>query len=404
LQNPGPEAAAAAPAAKPRRNRARVVFPALLVIAAVVGGTVWLLGRGRESTDDAQVEGRVINVSARVAGQVARVLVQDNQLVEAGAPLVELDDRDLSARLDAAKADQAAAQAALDAAKTNLAITERNAPAALDQARGGVTQAKAGMTSSKAVLEQARAALTAARAKERHSALELERVKKLRAENSATQAELDEAESTHDQDAAELSRSEASLLAAQAATQGSSGGMTAAEAKLQAAQTIEQQVEAARATVAAAEARVAQAAAAVKLAELNLSYTKVAAPVRGVVSRRAVEAGQMVSPERPLLALVPPDDVWVVANYKEDQIAEMKAGQPATVKVDTYGGREFAGHVDSLAGASGARFSLLPPDNASGNFVKVVQRIPVLIRLDGPPAVPLRPGMSAVVTVRTDAK
>jgi membrane fusion protein (multidrug efflux system) len=404
LQNPGPEAAAAAPAAKPRRNRARVVFPALLVIAAVVGGTVWLLGRGRESTDDAQVEGRVINVSARVAGQVARVLVQDNQLVEAGAPLVELDDRDLSARLDAAKADQAAAQAALDAAKTNLAITERNAPAALDQARGGVTQAKAGMTSSKAVLEQARAALTAARAKERHSALELERVKKLRAENSATQAELDEAESTHDQDAAELSRSEASLLAAQAATQGSSGGMTTAEAKLQAAQTIEQQVEAARATVAAAEARLAQAAAAVKLAELNLSYTKVAAPVRGVVSRRAVEAGQMVSPERPLLALVPPDDVWVVANYKEDQIAEMKAGQPATVKVDTYGGREFAGHVDSLAGASGARFSLLPPDNASGNFVKVVQRIPVLIRLDGPPAVPLRPGMSAVVTVRTDAK
>jgi membrane fusion protein (multidrug efflux system) len=137
------------------------------------------------------------------------------------------------------------------------------------------------------------------------------------------------------------------------------------------------------------------------MAELNESYTRIKAPSRGVVSRRSVEPGQMISAERPLLALVPPDDVWVVANFKEDQLAEMKPGQSVTVRVDAYGRRDFPGHVESLASASGARFALLPPDNASGNFVKVVQRVPVLVRLDGAPVVPLRPGMSAYVTVST---
>ena len=122
----------------------------------------------------------------------------------------------------------------------------------------------------------------------------------------------------------------------------------------------------------------------------------------GVVSRRTVEQGQLVSPDRPMLALVPLQDIWVVANFKEDQIGDMRPGQKATVRVDTYGRHDFQGHVESLAGASGARFALLPPDNASGNFVKVVQRVPVLVRLDRAPDVPLRPGMSAVVTVRTN--
>ena len=174
-----------------------------------------------------------------------------------------------------------------------------------------------------------------------------------------------------------------------------------AKGRLSAAQTAAEQVASARAALALAEAKTLQAEAALKLAELNLSYTTVRAPHRGVISRRTVEQGQSVGPERPLLAIVPLDDVWVVANFKEDQLAGMRAGQSTTVRLDTYGRRKFRGHVESIAGATGARFALLPPDNATGNFVKVVQRIPVLIRLDGSAGVELRPGMSADVTVRT---
>ncbi|MCP3058683.1 HlyD family secretion protein [Myxococcus sp. K38C18041901] len=184
--------------------------------------------------------------------------------------------------------------------------------------------------------------------------------------------------------------------------QGSSGGLETAQGKLAAAETGPVQVQAAQAAVKLADAKLKQAQAALHLAELAVSYTKVRAPTNGVVSRRTVEVGHMVGPERPLMAVVPQDDVWVVANFKEDQVGEMKAGQVVDVKVDAFSGHHFKGHVDSLAGASGARFALLPPDNASGNFVKVVQRIPVLIRFDGDARdVALKPGMSAIVTVNT---
>jgi membrane fusion protein, multidrug efflux system len=174
-----------------------------------------------------------------------------------------------------------------------------------------------------------------------------------------------------------------------------------ATGRLNAAETSPEQVASARAALSLAEARVKQMEAALKLADLNLAYTTVRAARRGVVSRRTVEEGQMVSPDRPLLAIVPLDDVWIVANFKEDQLAEMHPGQSATVRLDAYGRRELTGHVDSMAGGTGARFALLPPDNATGNFVKVVQRLPVLVRLDSADGVELRPGMSADVTVRT---
>jgi membrane fusion protein (multidrug efflux system) len=154
--------------------------------------------------------------------------------------------------------------------------------------------------------------------------------------------------------------------------------------------------------VSLADAHAAQAAAALHLAELALSYTTVRAPRAGVVSRRSVEDGQVVSPERPLLAIVPRDDVWIVANFKEDQLADMRPGQVADIRFDTFGRRDFTGHVESVAGATGARFALLPPDNATGNYVKVVQRVPVLIRLDAAASVELRPGMSADITVHTE--
>jgi membrane fusion protein (multidrug efflux system) len=387
--------------APPRRKRTPRLIAALAAVALLSAGAYFLATAGRESTDDAQVEGRVMNVAARVSGQVVHVRVQDNQMVEAGDVLVELDPADFAARADAARADLAAARAAADAARSSLALIGKTAPATLVQAQGGLSAASSSVAAADAAIAQARADVTAASARQALAKLERQRAESLVAAQAAPTALLDTRRTELESADAALGEADARLRAAQANRATSDGGVVLARGRLSAAATAAEQLAAARAQLALAEARVQQAAAALKVAELNLSYTTVRAPRRGVVSRRTVEDGQQVSPERALLALVPLDDVWVVANFKEDQLAGMRPGQPATVRLDTYGRRTFAGHVDSLAGGTGARFALLPPDNATGNFVKVVQRVPVLVRLDAHPGVELRPGMSADVTVRT---
>jgi membrane fusion protein (multidrug efflux system) len=391
------------PAARP--SKAKRVLPALLAVALLGGGARYALTYGHESTDDAQVEGRIANVSPRISGQVAKVRVSDNQAVKAGDVLVELDPTDLQAKLEVARADVLSAEAQASSAQAQLALTETHAGANLRQARGGVVQASSGISSSRAALEQARADVTSAEARFKLAESDLTRVKTLKAEGAVTQADLDARQAGYDQARAALDVARARLTSTEAGVQGSSGGLEAAQGKLAAAETVGVQVQAAQAAVKLADAKLKQAQAALKLAELAVSYTQVRAPVDGVVSRRTVEVGQVVGPERPLMALVPQDDLWVVANFKEDQVGEMKPGQLVDVTVDAFGGRELKGHVDSLAGASGARFALLPPDNASGNFVKVVQRIPVLIRFDGEAKdLLLRPGMSAEVTVDTRSR
>ncbi|MGE6756686.1 HlyD family secretion protein [Corallococcus interemptor] len=400
---PSPEAPAAAKPAK--RSRAKQVLPILVGVAVLGGGARYLLTHGHESTDDAQVEGRIANVSPRVAGQVARVLVKDNQVVKAGDVVVELDHADLDARLEVARADVMSAEAQLSNAQAQLTLTEANAGANLRQARAGVTQASSGISSSKAALDQARADVTASEARFKLAETDLGRIKQLREQGAVAQADLDARQASYDQAKAALDQSRARLTSTEAGIQSSSGGLEAAQGKLSAAQTAPVQVQAAQAALKLAEARLKQAHGALTLAELAVSYAQVRAPVDGVVSRRTVEVGQMVGPERPLMAIVPQNDIWVVANFKEDQVGEMRPGQPVEVEVDAFGGHAFKGHVDSLAGASGARFALLPPDNASGNFVKVVQRIPVLIRFDGDRKdLPIKPGMSVYVTVDTGAK
>jgi len=384
-----------------RRKRTPFLIGGLGLAAALVSTTWYLLHLGRESTDDAQVEGRVMSVSARVPGQVLRVHAFDNQLVSAGEVLVELDPADYAAKADAARADLAAARAAADGARSALALTEKTAPANLVQAEGGLTAAASSITSSQAAIEQAKAELAAAESRKSLAELNLKRARALFDTKVLPAADLDAKQTEFDAAVAQYERERARVDAAQAGHAGSGGGLVLARGRLSAARTAAEQIDSARAALALAEARTLQAEAALKLAELNLSYTNVRAPRRGLVSRRSVEQGQSVSPERPLLAIVPLDDVWVVANFKEDQLADMHTGQNATLRLDTYGRRKFSGHVESIAGATGARFALLPPDNATGNFVKVVQRVPVLVRLDGAPGVELRPGMSADVTVRT---
>ena len=385
-----------------RRSRTKVVLPALLGLSALVGGSLYLASAGKESTDDAFVEGHVVNVAARIPGLVERVLVKDNQEVRPGAVLVELDDRDARVRLQAAEADLASAKANLAAAESQLAFTTQNVVATLHQAKGGVSQASALSGTSRAGIDQAKADLTSAESRHALAQLELGRSKKLFADGSIGRAELDARESAYTQAAAALEQARARVASAEAGLTNAAGTIETARGRLLAANTGPQQVEVARAQVGVAKARVAQAQAAFDQAALNLSYTKIVAPSHGVVSRRTVEPGQMVDPSRPLLSITDLDDVWVVANFKEDQLAEMRERQRARIRVDTYGRRDVAAHVESFAGGTGSRFALLPPDNASGNFTKVVQRVPVLIRLDEKPqGMALRPGMSALVTVWT---
>lgn len=385
-----------------KRGRAAVVFPALVAVFAVGAAVAWVRGHGRESTDDAFVEAHVATVASRIQGQVVRVLVKDNQHVAEGDVLVELDDRDAKVKLAASRADLEAARANQAVAEAQLALVERSADANTRQAKGGIAQAQALTGTSRAVIDQAKADVTASVARRTLAEAELHRTEKLFADGAVAQAELDARKAGFDQADAALDQARARLASANAGIGNAAGNLETAEGRLQAALTAPQQVKAALAQVDVAKARVAQAEVSVSQAELNLTYIVVKAPLDGIVSRRTVEVGQTVDPARPLLAVTRLEDVWVVANFKEDQLGAMRPGQPARVTIDGLPGRVLTGKLESLAGGTGSRFSLLPPDNASGNFTKVVQRVPVLIRLDSAEGMPLlRPGLSAEVTVVT---
>jgi membrane fusion protein, multidrug efflux system len=395
----GPLVEARSESKRAPRRKALVLLPLLTAVAVVGGAVAYYSGAGRETTDDAQVEGHVAYVAPHVAGQVKRVLVQDNQHVRAGDVLVELDDRDLTARLAAARADVAAAKAALRSSETQLAVTRKSVDSNLVVARGGLAQAASVQGTTRASIDQAKAEVVAAQSRQKLSQLEFERNQQLFSSNVISQAALDAASASIEQANANVIQAQARLASAEASRQNSSGTIESARGRVIAAEAGPEQIQASEAAVELASARLAQAQAALEQAELNVGYTHIRAEVTGIVSRRSVEVGQMASPEKPLLALVPLDDTWVVANFKEDQIAHMKPGQPASIRVDAFDDHALKGHVDSLAGGTGSRFSLLPPDNASGNFTKVVQRVPVLVRLDDAAGLELRPGLSAKVTV-----
>ena len=382
-------------------SRTKIIVAALAAIAVGGGGAYAMSHIGRVETDDAQIEGDIVNVSARIPGRVAKLLVKDDQVVEAGQTLVELDGDQLAAQRDAARADLMAARAALEAARAQLSLTEKNVGAVLNQASGGVTLAESSQAGARAALEQARANVAATQARRDLAMLELARAKQLVAVHAAPVQMLDTRQSGADEAQAMYAQAEAALRRQESQLAASAGDIRSAHGRLSSAKAGPEQVAAARAAVMLDEARVEQAQAALSLVELNVSYAAVKAPVRGQVTRRAVELGQMVSPERPLLSIVPLEDVWVVANFKEDELAEIKTGAHAEVRVDTFGRKRFSARVDAVGSATGARTALLPPDNASGNFVKVVQRVPILLRFDSRPDVQLRPGMSADVTIHT---
>jgi membrane fusion protein, multidrug efflux system len=402
----------------PLTRNPRVRIGLAIVAVAIVGVLVWLwVTSGRESTDDAQLDAHVTQVAARVGGTVTAVHVNDNQQVQAGTVLVELDPRDYQVALDRARAELADAEATAAAAQSGVPITSTEAASNVTTARGSVEQAQSGVAAAQKEIDAAHARLTTAQARLRETeanaakaARDVERLRGLLAKDEVSQQQFDAAsaaaaaqQASADSARSQVAEAEAGIRVAESKLAQAQAGAQQAEAGLRTAQTGPQQVAATRARAEAAAAKVQQSKAAVLQAELNLQYATVKAPVSGIVSRKTVEVGQIVQAGQPLMALIPLENVWVTANFKETQLTDMRPGQKATVKVDAYGGKTFTGHVDSIAAATGARFSLLPPENATGNYVKVVQRVPVKIVLDPgqDPEHLLRPGMSVVPTVYT---
>lgn len=396
-----PAHAGGAPAAAPAPRRR--IIP--LVVAALVlggGGTYYAHARHFEDTDDAQIDGNITNLSPRVAGTLVAVNVQDNQVVKVGDVLAEIDPIDYEIAVAQAKAVLAQAEASFNAENPSVPMTETSNETALSAADADVSSAESGLLAADREVKQLTAQLELAKANAKNAMTERERADKLGAQGAISQAELDNRNTSADAATANVAAMTAALAAAQARyTQAQSRiGFTRAHvAELKA--NAPRQLDVRKASVGAREAALDLARAQLHQAELNLGYTKIVAPVAGIIGRKSMSVGDRVAPGQQVLAIARTDGLWVTANFRETQLRDMRPGMPATIHVDALE-LELHGKVESVAGATGSRFSLFPPENASGNFVKVVQRIPVRIALDPnqPSMDRLRPGMSVEPEVR----
>jgi membrane fusion protein (multidrug efflux system) len=384
------------------RTRVGLVVASLVILIAVF--FLWRYFGSYESTDDAQIDGHVNSVSARVSGHVIKLNVEDNQYVEKGTVLVEIDPADYEVAVAQARAIYADAQAQAAAAGINVPITNVSTASQVSGAQAGVSMAKAGIAAARQQLEAAKSQVVEAEANNTKAQNDLVRYKQLIDKQEISQQQYDQAVAGAQAAAAtvQAARARADALAAQ--IEQAEDRLAQAGAELRTADTAPETMRVTRARALSAEANADRRKAELDQAELNLQYTKVTAPVSGAVSNRMVEVGQNVQPGQEMMKVIPlgEGDLWVTANFKETQLAKMKPGLPAEIAVDATG-RTYKGHVDSIAGASGARFSLLPPENATGNYVKVVQRIPVKIVFEKGETNghDLRPGMSVVPKVWT---
>jgi membrane fusion protein (multidrug efflux system) len=373
------------------REHPLVKWGLILGILVVLVGVffLWRYYSVRESTDDAQIDGHITPISSRVSGTVIAVNFNDNSLVKAGQVLVQLDPKDYEVAVQRAEADLADAQAGARAAKTSIPISN---VATVNQ----LANTQAALTASQREVEAAKARLREAQANYDKVNKDLERMKQLIAKDEVSRQQ-------YDATAAATEAARATVDSAHANVATAESHVAQAQAAVRTAQSGPEQVDVTRARFGSATASAQKMLAALQQAKLNLQYTTVVAPANGIISKRSVEVGQVVQPGQPLAALVNLDDIYVTANFKETQLKKMHPGQPVKIHVDAYD-HDFDGHIDSIGGATGARFSLLPPENATGNYVKVVQRVPVKLVLEPgeDPQHRLRPGMSVVPTVRTD--
>lgn len=396
--------------------RRGLIIGAIALIAAAVG--LFLYYHNRESTDDAQIDGHITPIASKIYGRVDQVLVNDNQEVKAGQVLVEVDPRDYQAAVDQAKAALASAESQARSAGVDVPRTSENVQSTNSSAQAQLAAAQADLAKAQAAYEQSQTADLAwahanvdrSRANAELAKADLARYTPLMEKGEISKQQYDAAKANADATASALTADEQRLAQAtrnidisKAQLEAAKARVAEANAGVAAAQADQKRVVMRSADAQAAAAAVDRARAALDAAQLNLSYCHITAPVDGVATHKSVEPGQIVQAGQGLMVVVPLKNVWVTANFKETQLRDMKKGQKAYVKVDAYG-KTFSGHVDSIAGATGAVLSLLPPENATGNYVKVVQRIPVKIVLDPIPqdVAVLRPGMNVEATVVTN--
>jgi len=378
-----------------RNPRFRLALIVGGIVVLVAGFFLWRYLGSYESTDDAQIDGHLNAISARVSGHVTKLLVNDNQYVEAGTLLVEIDPRDYEIAVASARAAYQDALATAESMRVNVPITTASTGSQLSAAQSEVEGMRAGLSMSRQQLEGARAQLEQAIANDIKAQNDVGRYKQLVDKQEISHQQYDQAVAAARSSAAGVTAARASVAAAEQQVTQSKAKLDQMDANLRAAQTAPQQNAAVRARAQAAMAQAQQKKAALDQALLNLQYARLVAPVNGIVSNRTVEVGQNVQIGQELMKIINLDDIWVTANFKESQLRLMRPGQGATISVDAYG-KKYNGHVQSIAGASGALFSMLPPENATGNYVKVVQRIPVKITFDPGETKEhiLRPGMS----------
>ena len=382
----------------------KILLIILVLVVVAAGIAYWLYSRQFEDTDDAQVDGHINAITARVSGTITGVYVEENQFVKASQVLADLDPRDSQVALAVAQSQLAQAQAQSQAQRPNVPVTETNTRTAIATAAGDVTNAEAAVAAADHNYEAALAKVSESEANSAKAQADVERYRPLAEKDEVPREQFDQVVANAKALAATVAANQATAKAAareadQARAQLSQAHQRAEEAS----QNAPQQVEMQKANVAVRQAAIQTARAQLDQARLNLSYLKIQSPVNGIVAKRSAEVGQHVEPGQQVVLITQIDDLWVTANFKETQLRRMSPGQSVRLHVDALKA-DFDGYVESLPAASGAITSLLPPENATGNFVKVVQRLPVRIRfkpnqngLDR-----LRPGMSVEPKVRVE--
>ena len=375
----------------------------LVAVAAVAGGVYWWLqAQGFEETDDAQIEGHLNAISSRIAGTVVYInpAVENNRMVQAGTLLMQLDPRDFEAELEHAKADLDTRSAETVSARLNVPITDTNAFSQIRSAEAGKRQAEARVQTEQANLAAARHKLALDQAVAERAERDRVRYQALVEKHEISRSEYDSRATDAVTANQAVEGDHAAIVASEQRIEEARSLVTQRQSAIDASQTAPQLVTDAKAKVSAAAGQLERAKADLHTAQLNLGYTKIYAPVTGVIGRKTVELGHRVQPGQGLMIIVPVDDLWVTANFKETQLKKMRPGQGVDIRVDAFG-RNFHGVVESMPSAAGPLFSLFPPENSSGNYVKVVQRFPVRIRFDKDqdPQHVLRPGMSVEPTV-----
>ena len=385
------------------QSRRRAIVAVVVVVLAAVAVAIWWHGTFTENTDDAQVNGHLIQVSSRINGQVLKVEVEENQVVKQGDVIAELDPADYQVAVENAEAMLASAQANAAAANVAVPIATVNTGSNLSSAGADVSGTKAGVEQVQNQLQAAHDRVAQANANNVKAQADLERYKPLVEKDVISKQQFDAALAAADAAKAALSDARAMERAAADAVKVASERLTQAQAQLKSAETGPEQVAAQSARARQAQAQVQQAQAQLDMAKLNLSYTKIVAPAAGIVTRKSVEIDQNVAAGQNLLTLVSLEDLWVTANFKETQLRHMLAGQAVEIEVDSTG-KTYHGKVTQIGGATGSVLSLFPPENATGNYVKVVQRVPVRIDFtdvkDEDPNHELRPGLSVEPKVR----